>query len=59
MTKEKVSVMLKAKNILKGGIKKMNKEVQMAKFNSRKQHIFAGNFVIKSNIFVVSPLESV
>ena len=37
----------------------MNKEVQMAKFNSRKQHVFAGNFVIKSNIFVVSPLGSV
>lgn len=51
--------MLKPKNLLKGGIKKMNKQVQMVKFNGRKQHVFAGNFAKQSNIFVVSPLGNV
>lgn len=37
----------------------MNKEVQMVKFNGRKQHVFAGNFAISLNIFAISPLENV
>ena len=34
---------------------KMNKEVQMVKFNGRKQHIIADNFAMISNIFAVPP----
>ena len=47
--------MIWAENLLKGGIIKMNKEVQMVKFNGRKQHIIAGNFAMISNIFAVPP----
>ena len=47
--------MIRAENLLKGGIIKMNKKVQMVKFNGRKQHIIAGNFAMISNIFAVPP----
>ena len=37
----------------------MNKTVQNAKFNSRKQHVFAGNFAINVNIFAVPSCKEV
>lgn len=31
----------------------MNKQVQVVKFNGRKQHAIAGNFAMISNIFAI------
>ena len=37
----------------------MNKQVQNAKFNSRNQHVFAGNFAMNVNIFAVSSCKEI